>query len=92
MPLSRRNRSGPRQGCLLAGVFPGLISSAVAQERPIVPAPRIEARIDDGLLTLDAGGAPLADVLRAIGAAGAFEVILMAISVSRSARRSRIAR
>jgi hypothetical protein len=60
-----------------------LTSSAAAQDHAGSPIPDdrsgtpiVEARIEGGLLTLQADGAPLADVLRAIGAAGEFEVVL----------------
>jgi HEAT repeats len=76
-------RGGRRlwQGCLSVGCFLALISSAVAQDHRASPAqmPRtseFEVQVTGGLLTLEAGGAPLAEVLRAIGRAGAFEVVL----------------
>ena len=75
-----RTRGGRRlwQGCLSAGFLLGLISSAAAQEDGVSPrtppAPGVE--VARGLLTLHADGAPLAEVLRAIGQAGGFEVVL----------------
>jgi HEAT repeats len=71
-----------RQGCLSAGLFLGLIAAAAAAEERRDPAARdpsaagVEAVVTSGRLTLQAEGAPLAEVLRAIGAAGAFEVVL----------------
>ena len=66
------------QGCLPAGFFWALIASAAAADAPAEgpSAAGVEARVTDGRLTLHADGAPLADVLRAIGAAGGFEVVL----------------
>jgi hypothetical protein len=61
-----------RQGCLSAGFFLTLIGSAAAEDPPA----GVEAVVADGRLTLQADGAPLAEVLRAIGAAGEFEVVL----------------
>jgi hypothetical protein len=78
-----RTRSGRRlwQCCLPAGFLLGLIASAMAQDHQPAPAggpsaPEIEALITGDLLTLRADGAPLAEVLRAIGEAGDFEVAL----------------
>lgn len=69
--------------CLPGALLLALISSATAQGHAGSPIPDdrsgtaiVEARIEDGLLTLQADGAPLADVLRAIGAAGAFPVLI----------------
>lgn len=69
------------QDCLSAGFVLGLISSAAAQDhQPAAatdrPAPDVEAEVANGLVTLHAEGAPLAEVLRAIGEAGSFEVVL----------------
>ncbi|MGH6898169.1 MAG: hypothetical protein ACREJ5_16745, partial [Geminicoccaceae bacterium] len=77
-----RTRSGRRlwQGCLSAGFLLSLITAAAAQDRAspakAPSAAGVEAQITSGLLTLEADGAPLAEVLRAIGAAGGFEVVL----------------
>jgi HEAT repeats len=75
-------RGGRRlsQGCLPAGCFLALISPAATQDRA-APAEGpgtggIEVAVSDDRLTLHADGAPLAEVLRAIGEAGAFEVVL----------------
>jgi hypothetical protein len=59
----------------------GLISSAVAEDHQASPAtgpsgPGIDALVTNGLLRLEANGAPLGEVLLAIGKAGAFEVVL----------------
>jgi hypothetical protein len=61
----------------------GLISAAAAEdqrsaeaESPAAPSLGIEVEVTDGLLTLRADGEPVADVLRAVGVAGAFEVVL----------------
>ena len=67
--------------CMSAGFVLSLISSAAAQDhqpRPAKarPVPGIETLVTDALLTLRADGAPLAEVLRAIGAAGGFRVVL----------------
>ena len=66
------------QGCLSAGFFLALIASAAAEDAPAEgpSAAGVEAVVTDGRLTLQADGAPLAEVLRAIGAAGGFEVVL----------------
>jgi hypothetical protein len=57
-----------------------LIPAAAAQENGVSPAtspaPSVAGLVARGLLTLHADGAPLAEVLRAIGAAGGFEVAL----------------
>jgi hypothetical protein len=70
-----------RQACLSAGLLFSLIPAAPAQEDGASPArqppgPSVEVEVTGGLLTLHANGAPLAEVLRAIGEAGAFEVVL----------------
>ena len=59
---------------LALGLGSGQIAVAFADE--VAGAAGVAARIDDGRLTVRPQGAPLADVLRAIGAAGGFEVIL----------------
>ena len=66
------------QGCLSAGFFLTLIASAAAEDAPAgdPPAAAVEAVVTSGRLTLQADGTPLAEVLRAIGAAGGFEVVL----------------
>ena len=66
------------QACLSAGFFLALIVSAAAEDAPAEgpSAAGVEARVTDGRLTLQADGTPLAEVLRAIGAAGGFEVVL----------------
>jgi HEAT repeats len=66
------------QGCLSAGFCLALIGSAAAEDAPAEgpSAAGVEARVIDGRLTLQADGTPLAEVLRAIGAAGGFEVVL----------------
>ncbi len=66
------------QACLSAGFFLALIASAAAEDAPAEgpSAAGVEARVTDGRLTLQADGTPLAEVLRAIGAAGGFEVVL----------------
>jgi HEAT repeats len=67
-------------GSLSANFWLGLVSSAAAAddraslEDP--PAPGVEALVTGDLLTLHADGAPLAEVLRAIGEAGSFGVVL----------------
>jgi bilin biosynthesis protein len=78
-----RTRSGRPlwQACLSAGFCLGLISAAAAQDHPVSSAqgpsaPGVEALVTDDLLTLHAAGAPLGEVLRAIGTAGAVEVVL----------------
>jgi hypothetical protein len=75
-----RTRNGRRlwQGLLAVGLLSSLVSAAAADGPAAAPAPAagIEAEVTGGLLTLHAEGAPLADVLRAIGEAGAFEVAL----------------
>ena len=82
--MSHRSRD-PRRWwrCLPGALLLALISGAAAQDHPGSPNSEgrlataiVEARIDDGLLTLRADGAPLADVLRAIGEAGAFPVVI----------------
>jgi HEAT repeats/HEAT repeat len=78
-PRDRRRRL--RQGCLSAGVCFGLISPGAAQEHPASaakspPALAVEVEVTSDRLTLHAEGAPLAEVLRAIGEAGAFRVVL----------------
>jgi HEAT repeats len=66
------------QGCLSAGFSLALIGSAAAEDAPAGdrPAAGVEAQVTSGRLTLEAQGAPLAEVLRAIGEAGRFEVVL----------------
>jgi hypothetical protein len=69
------------QGLLSVGLLSSLISAAAAEvdrRPPAAPAPPagIEAEVTDGRLTLRADGAPLADVLRAIGAVGDLKVVL----------------
>jgi hypothetical protein len=66
------------QACLPAGVFLTVIGAAAAEDAPAgePPAASVEAGIASGRLTLHAEGAPLAEVLRAIGAAGDFAVEL----------------
>lgn len=49
-------------------------SPSVATGTP--PAPETKIRIENGLLSLEADGAPLAEVLRAVGEAGAFRVVV----------------
>jgi hypothetical protein len=77
-----RSHSGRRlwQGCLSAGFFLALIASASAQDRSLLPetpeTAGIEVELAHDRLTLRADGAPLAEVLRAIGVAGGFEVML----------------
>ena len=76
-----RTHSGrrPWQGLLSVGLLSSVISAAAAADERAAahaPAAGIEAEVTGGLLTLHADGAPLADVLRAIGEAGAFEVAL----------------
>ena len=82
--MSYRSRD-PRRWwrCLPGALLLALISGAAAQDHPGSPNSEgglataiVEARIDGGLLTLRADGAPLADVLRAIGKAGAFPVVI----------------
>ncbi|HZA66333.1 MAG TPA: HEAT repeat domain-containing protein [Geminicoccaceae bacterium] len=69
------------QACLSVGFFLSLISAAAAKgdrasSAEHAAAAGVGALVTDGLLTLHADGAPLAEVLRAVGAAGSFEVIL----------------
>jgi hypothetical protein len=75
------NRRRPLwQACPSIGFVLGLVSSAAAAdvraslEDP--PAPGVDALVTGDLLTLHADGAPLAEVLRAIGEAGSFGVVL----------------
>lgn len=69
------NRSNRRmRGWLAVALALCLGAGAVAQADE-VPA-GVVARIDDGRLTLQPHGAPLAEVLKAIGAAGGFAVVL----------------
>jgi HEAT repeats len=63
-----------RQAWLSAGLCLGLIAPAAAEE-PGATRP-VEVEVASGMLTLQADGAPLAEVLRAIGEAGGFEVVL----------------
>jgi hypothetical protein len=60
---------------LALGLGSGQVAVALADEVPGAAA-GVAVRIDDGRLTLQPHGAPLAEVLRAIGEAGGFEVIL----------------
>jgi hypothetical protein len=58
-----------------------LVSAAAVQDGRASPpkdppAPGVEVEVARGRLTLHTDGAPLAAVLRAIGEAGAFEVVL----------------
>jgi HEAT repeats len=67
--------------CLLGALLAAWVSDAAAQDRAASPSPEDRpgtaiVEVTDGLLTLRADGAPLGEVLRAIGAAGAFEVVL----------------
>ena len=86
-----RERAVPDVRCspALAGLpvgrlFLALIASAAAEDAPA----GVEARVTEGRLTLQADGAPLAEVLRAIGAAGGFEVVLRGAFATRFASPS----
>jgi hypothetical protein len=67
------------QGLLSVGLLSSLVAAAAAADgRAAAQAPTagFKAEVLGGLLTLRADGAPLAEVLRAIGRAGGFEVAL----------------
>lgn len=80
MPSGTRGGHRLIRVCLPAGLLLTLISSTAAEAPRAVPAepaaPVLEVEVADGLLTLHADGAPLAEVLRAIGVASGFEVVL----------------
>jgi HEAT repeats len=81
MPSSTSGCRRLGQACLSAGFVLGLISAAAAQDGQPAPAagrpaPGVEVEVANGLITLHADGAPLAEVLRAIGEAGGFRVVL----------------
>ena len=81
MSSSTATRHRLWQACLSAGFVLGMISSAAAQDHHSAPdadrpAPGVEVEIANGLITLHADGAPLVEVLRAIGKAGGFRVVL----------------
>ena len=86
VPHAARNRRRTGHGRLLPlglSLCLGVVAPAAAEQTPRAEATvggaaaaAVEVRIDDGLLTLRAEGAPLAEVLRAVGAAGAFRVVL----------------
>lgn len=75
-----RTRGGRRlwQRCLAVGLCLAVIPAAAAHEHGASPAtpPAPSVEVARGLLTLHTDGAPLGEVLRAIGAAGGFEVVL----------------
>lgn len=75
--------SGRWRRCLLAALLAAASFGAAAQERAAQPSSEdrsrgalVAARVEHGLLTLQADDAPLAETLRAIGAAGSFDVVL----------------
>ena len=81
MACGPRNRCRPLwQGLPSVGFVFGLVSSVTAaDDRASLkdpPAPAVEVEVTDDLLTLHADGVPLAEVLRAIGEAGSFGVVL----------------
>ncbi len=81
MPFLTRRGDRFWQGCLSVGFCLGPVLVAAAQDERASPAKDppaagVEVEVTGGLLTLDADGAPLAEVLRAIGQAGGFEVVL----------------
>jgi hypothetical protein len=97
MPPSTATRHRFWKECLSAGFILGLISSAAAQDHQLTPAtdrpaPGIEVEVANGLITMHADGAPLAEVLRAIGEAGGFRSYCAVRFSLRSASRSPLSR
>jgi hypothetical protein len=75
MPAMTRHGRRLWQGRLSVGFLLGLVTAAAAQEHQATST-AIEVEVANGLISLHADGAPLGEVLRAIGEAGGFRVVL----------------